>query len=187
MQPLLLASASPRRREILGMLELSFEAVPAKNEALIDPSLPIDEAVRLVARGKAEEVAASHPERVVIGADTVVAIDGKILGKPKDKTQAHEMLKTLQGRTHEVYTGVWVCSPGGCRGFTDRAEVEFYPMNDEEIDAYIATGEPMDKAGAYGIQGKGMRNIRGIRGDFYTVMGLPGARLWRFLKEMKVY
>lgn len=185
MQPLLLASASPRRREILGMLELPFEAAPAKNEDSIDPGLPIDEAVGLVARGKAEEVAASHPGRIVIGADTVVAIDGKILGKPKDENQAHKMLSTLQGRTHEVYTGVWVCSPGGGSGFTDCAKVEFYPMSDAEIDAYIATGEPMDKAGAYGIQGKGMRNIRGISGDFYTVMGLPGARLWRFLKEMQ--
>lgn len=184
MQPLILASASPRRREILAMLDLPFEAVPAGSEAPVDRSLPLDEAVELVARGKAEEVAASYPERIVVGADTVVAIGGKVLGKPKDTAQARAMLSALQGRTHEVFTGVWICFPGGGRGFVDRTEVEFYPMSDGEIDAYIETGEPMDKAGAYGIQGKGLRNIRGIRGDFYTVMGLPGARLWRVLKEI---
>lgn len=184
MEPFILASASPRRREILTLLELSFEVIPAKTEASVDPSLPLEEAVKLVARGKAEEVAAAHPGRIVIGADTIVAIDGKVLGKPKDKQQAHEMLKCLQGREHEVFTGVWVCSPNGGNGFTERAKVEFYPMTDREIDDYIATGEPMDKAGAYGIQGKGLRNIQGIHGDYYTVMGLPGARLWRFLKEI---
>lgn len=184
MQPIILASASPRRREILKLLDLPFEVIPAEAESSIDPSLPLEEAVMLVARGKAEEIAASHPDRVVVGADTVVAIDGKVLGKPRDRQQAQEMLKTLQGREHEVFTGVWVCGPDEGKGFTDRAKVEFYPLTDAEIDDYIATGEPMDKAGAYGIQGIGLRNIRAVHGDFYTVMGLPGARLWRFLKNI---
>lgn len=103
------------------------------------------------------------------------------LGKPRDEAEAVEMLLSLQGKTHQVMTGVWVCSPDKHGGFVDAAEVTFYPMTREEAAAYAATGEPLDKAGAYGIQGRGMRFIQGIRGDFYTVMGLPGARLARFL------
>ena len=95
------------------------------------------------------------------------------------------MLRALSGRSHRVITGVWVCGPKGGDGFADAAEVTFYPLTREEIAAYIATGEPMDKAGAYGIQGKGMALVRGIAGDFYTVMGLPGARLLRFLQKFE--
>mgnify|MGYP002550749982 FL=1 len=185
--PLILASASPRRREILTLLGLPFEAVPAENEPAVDPLLPLDQAVCAVARGKAAEVAARFPGRTVLGADTVVSVDGLTLGKPRDEEDARRMLRLLQGRFHEVYTGVWVFGPGypaaGC-GFADRAGVRFFPLSDREIDEYVATGEPMDKAGSYGIQGRGLRNIRGIEGDFYTVMGLPGGRLWRFLNGL---
>ncbi len=185
--PLILASASPRRREILALLGLPFEAVPAENEPAVDPLLPLDQAVCAVARGKAAEVAARFPGRVVLGADTVVSVDGLTLGKPRDEADARRMLRLLQGRSHEVYTGVWVFGPGypsAGYGFADRARVCFFPLSAREIDEYVATREPMDKAGAYGIQGRGLRNIRGIEGDFYTVMGLPGGRLWRFLNGL---
>ena len=185
--PLILASASPRRREILDLLGLPFEAVPAENEPAVDPLLPLDQAVCAVARGKAAEVAARFPGRVVLGADTVVSVDGLTLGKPRDEADARRMLRLLQGRSHEVYTGVWVFGPGypsAGYGFADRARVCFFPLSAREIDEYVATREPMDKAGAYGIQGRGLRNIRGIEGDFYTVMGLPGGRLWRFLNGL---
>ena len=185
--PLVLASASPRRREILPLLGLPFETAPAGSEPAIDPRLPLDQAVCAVARGKAAEVASRFPGRTVLGADTVVSVDGLVLGKPRDPEDARRMLRLLQGRSHTVYTGVWLFGPGfppKGKGFADSARVAFFPLTPREIDEYVATGEPMDKAGAYGIQGAGLRNIRGIEGDFYTVMGLPGGRLWRFLQGL---
>ena len=147
----ILASASPRRREICERMGVAVEILPAAGEPPLDRSLPLEEAVRLVARAKAEEIAARCPERRVLGADTVVEIDGQVLGKPRDKREAADMLRRLSGRAHRVLTGVWAAGPGcGC-GFTSAAQVEFEPMTDEEIAAYVATGEPMDKAGAYGI------------------------------------
>ena len=181
-QPLILASASPRRREILELLGLPFEVRPAASESA-PAGLPPRERVLALARGKAEEVARGAAERLVVGADTMVVLDGRALGKPRDGAEAVEMLMALQGRTHEVHTGVWVCSPEGGDGFVDTAQVTFYPMSRQDAAWYAATGEPADKAGAYGIQGKGMRFVRGIKGDFYTVMGLPGARLVRFLEK----
>lgn len=188
MQPYILASASPRRREICDLLGFAYEVIPAQREETLNPALPLEEGVLAIARAKAEEVAAAHPSRIVIGADTVVAVDAdgtgeRVLGKPADAAQAAEMLRLLQGRRHRVLTAVWVAAPDGGRGFTDQTQVEFLPMSEEDIAAYLATGEPLDKAGAYGIQGYGMRYIRGICGDFYTVMGLPGARLRLFMKN----
>lgn len=181
--PVILASASPRRRDILTLLGIPFEALPAGEEPPPAPGLPPEEAALSLARGKAEAVAALRPDRLVIGADTLVWMDGAVLGKPRDEADAAAMLARLQGRRHRVTTGVFVCSPRGRDGFFETAAVEFYPMDAAEIAAYIRTGEPMDKAGAYGIQGAGMRYVKGIEGDFYTVMGLPGARLWRFLRN----
>ena len=185
--PLILASASPRRKEILERLGLSFAVDPARRELPPDPSLPARQAVLAVARGKAEEVAERHPGTVVLGADTAVCLEGTLLGKPRDERHARAMLTALQGREHQVLTAVWVCAPPvpgrpASGGFVSRARVRFYPMSGREIGEYIATGEPMDKAGAYGIQGFGMRYIRDISGDYYTVMGLPGARVRRFLR-----
>ena len=111
----------------------------------------------------------------------MVFLDGAALGKPHSPEEAVDMLMRLQGREHTVITGVWVCSPDGCGGFADSAAVRFYPMTREEAEQYVATGEPMDKAGAYGIQGYGTRFVAGIHGDFFNVMGLPAARLIRFL------
>lgn len=185
--PLILASASPRRKEILERLGLSFAVDPARRELPPDPSLPAGQAVLAVARGKAEEVAERHPGTVVLGADTAVCLEGTLLGKPRDERHARAMLTALQEREHQVLTAVWVCAPPvpgrpASGGFVSRARVRFYPMSGREIGEYIATGEPMDKAGAYGIQGFGMRYIRDISGDYYTVMGLPGARVRRFLR-----
>ena len=192
MKAFILASASPRRREICDLLGLSYTVIPASAEIPLNPFLPLEQAVMEVARAKAEEVAAAHPGELVLGADTVVAAqDGLIpavLGKPRDPEEACRMLLRLSGRNHRVLTGVWLCGEAGGtkigRGFTDQAEVQFSPLTPEEAAAYVATGEPMDKAGAYAIQGKGLRYIQGIHGDFYTVMGLPGARLWEFLRPI---
>ena len=182
MKSLILASASPRRREILDKMGVAYEVIPSTGDEALDLSLPLTEGVIQVAKAKAEEVASAHPDRLVLGADTVVAIDGQVLGKPQDEEDAFAMLSSLQGRWHQVLTGVWVTSPDGGRGFASVAEVCFYPLTAQEIRDYIATGEPMDKAGSYGIQGLGMRFVKEMRGDYYNVMGLPGGELWRFLQ-----
>ena len=183
MRKIVLASASPRRREICDLLGLTYTVEPAKTELPADPALSPDEAVLQVARGKAEEIAARHPNEVVIGADTVVVIDDTILGKPKDVEDAKAMLRQLSGREHCVITAVWICDGENSEGFSDSAAVTFMPMSEDEIEAYVATNEPSDKAGAYAIQGLGMRYIKGINGDFYTVMGLPSGRLYNVLKK----
>lgn len=185
--PLILASASPRRREILTTLGIPFTVHPADTEDPIDSALPPEEAVRRTAASKARAVSAQYPGRWVLGADTVVLPpDGAgtaALGKPHSAWEAAAMLRLLSGRTHQVLTGVWLCTPEGEDGFTDAALVTFFPMTEADIADYLATGEPFDKAGAYGIQGRGSRYIRGLTGDFFTVMGLPAGRLWRFLTD----
>lgn len=163
-------------------LGLDFTVCPAADESA-PPGLPPEERVVALARCKAEAVAAGYPDRLVIGADTLVEVDGETLGKPGSKDEAVSMLLRLQGRVHHVWTGVWICGPDKAAGFADGTAVEFYPMTRREAENYAATGEPLDKAGAYGIQGRGLRYVRGIQGDFYSVMGLPGARLLRFLQE----
>ncbi len=183
MRPIILASASPRRREICDLLGLTYTVEPALSELPMDPALSVDEAVLCVARGKAEEIAARHPQTVVLGADTVVTIGDTVLGKPKSAEEAKAMLRQLAGNEHRVITAVWICDGEHSEGFADSAAVTFMPMSEAEIEAYVASGEPMDKAGAYAIQGQGMRFIRGIRGDFYTVMGLPSGRLYETLKQ----
>lgn len=182
-RPLVLASASPRRREILELLGFTYTVCPARTELPADPSLSAEDAILRVARGKAEEVAAQYPHAIVLGADTAVVVDEVILGKPQDAEEARAMLRQLSGRTHRVITAVWVCGDGFNTGFADVAEVTFYPMTEQNIAEYVASGEPMDKAGAYAVQGCGARYIRGIHGDFYTVMGLPGGRLYRFMRK----
>ena len=190
MEPLVLASGSPRRREILTLLGIPFEVCPASSEEAVDPRLPLDEAVAAVAAGKAREIAAAHPGRTVLAADTVVVLGDQLLGKPRDEADARRMLRSLQGCDHEVLTGVWLFGPAlpvQGRGFTDRAKVSFYPMDDGEIDDYIATGEPMDKAGSYGVQGKGSLLVEKLNGDFFNVMGLPVLRLSSMLSQFGVH
>ena len=126
------------------------------------------------------------PDETVIGADTVVSIDGEILGKPHDEADAWRMLELLSGRTHSVFTGVAVISNGKLTTFAEETRVTFFPLDDREIARYIAAGEPFDKAGAYGIQGAGALLVKGIEGDYYNVMGLPAGRLYRLLKSLNI-
>lgn len=180
---MILASQSPRRRELLAFISPDFRVIPAVGEENIPDGAAPEQAVLALSRQKAEEVSSEHICEVVIAADTVVAIDGKILGKPHSEAEAFEMLNTLSGRVHSVFTGVCVIfADGSVENFAEETKVEFYPLTAEEINAYIATGDPMDKAGAYGIQEKGAANVKGIVGDFYNVMGLPVGRLARVLR-----
>ena len=182
---IILASQSPRRRELLAQMGLSrFVVRPALGEELADPSLPPAGLVEALSRRKAEEVAArSDPGDLVIAADTVVAIDGQILGKPRDEAHAREMLTLLSGREHVVYTGVTVCREGELLTRHEATRVRFRPLSPGEIDAYTASGEPMDKAGAYGIQGLGALLVEGITGDYFNVVGLPVCLLGRMLAQ----
>lgn len=180
---MILASQSPRRKELLSLITTDFEIIPAKGEEILPEKISPENAVLLLAQQKADEIFTKYKNQVIIAADTVVAVDGKILGKPADETDAFNMLKTLSGRVHSVFTGVCVISANGEKTeFAEQTAVEFYPLSDEEIRAYIATGEPMDKAGAYGIQERGALLIKRIEGDYYNVMGLPVGRLSRVLK-----
>lgn len=181
---IVLASSSPRRIELLNTAGLDFQVCPAQGEEYLDPALLPEEAAVEVARAKALEIAARYPEDCVIGADTIVVAGGEILGKPKDKAHAAEMLRALSGRTHVVLTGVCLLKGGEERCFCQSTEVEFYPLTDDEIDAYVDSGEPMDKAGAYGIQGLGCVLVKGIRGDYFNVMGFPVARVVREIRNL---
>jgi septum formation protein len=187
----ILASKSPRRREILEQMGFSFEIIPAVGEEIIqdtDPAKVVESLSAQKASEVAERCAESVESLLIIGSDTVVAKDGAILGKPKDEADAARMLRGLSGREHSVFTGVTLIyiEPGKektVKTFSEETKVSFYPMSEEEIQAYIASGEPMDKAGAYGIQGKAFVYIRGIEGDYYNVVGLPAARIYQELKK----
>ncbi len=179
---LILASGSPRRAEILTMLGYNFEIIPADcDESTGD--LTADKAVAILAERKAQSVAESHPDCTVLGSDTLVTVDGAVLGKPTDAEDAARMLRLLSGRTHTVYTGVSVITGDLVTTECVGAKVTFRELSDGEIADYIATGEPMDKAGAYGIQGRGAMLIEGIEGDFFCVMGLPAAKTHLMLKK----
>jgi len=168
--PVVLASESPRRRQLLELLGLSCEVLPAHlDETWRNGEAPAAHAERL-AREKA--AARARPDAVAIGADTIVVIDGEILGKPRDVAEAATMLRQLSGREHEVFTGVAVVYGGRTASGAARTLVRFRPLDDATIRAYLATGEPMDKAGAYGIQGYGAVLVERIEGDYFTVMGL---------------
>ena len=180
---LILASKSPRRQELMRLITENFSIVTADTDESFAPDTPPDEVVQLLAQRKAEEILKTHPDATVIGADTIVYLDNKILGKPKDESDALRMLKSLSGREHIVYTGVCVLVSGESYTFSDISRVWFYSHDEDELRRYIATGEPMDKAGAYGIQGKGALLVRRIEGDFYNVMGLPVSKLYRALRE----
>lgn len=182
---LILASGSPRRKELLSLITDEFEIVVSGCDEFVPEGTPAKEVPAILAEQKALAVAKLRPEDTVIGSDTVVVLNDEIFGKPKDKDHAHAMLRALSGRKHFVYTGVAVAENGKVRSFVEETEVEFYELSDETIDDYIATGEPMDKAGAYGIQGKGSVLVKGITGDYFNVMGLPVAKTARFLGIIK--
>ncbi len=183
---LILASKSPRRKELLSLITTDFEIIPAVGEENADPSLSPDMFVQELAKQKALEIAATHPDDVVIGSDTVVAAQGEILGKPKDKADAIRMLTMLSGTSHSVFTGVAVIKNGKIHSFTEETKVKFFPLSQKEIEDYTATGEPFDKAGAYGIQDLGALLVEGIDGDYYNVMGLPAGRLYRLMKSLEI-
>lgn len=201
---LILASASPRRKELLEQIGLAFQIIPSDCEEICCLDKP-EELVKDLARQKAENVAVKVAElikkhkisllpeekAVVLGSDTVVAMEGEILGKPKDGKEAFQMIQRLQGKSHQVYSGVALFVLSGdmgavtdIRNFYVKTQVEVYSMTKEEIQTYIATGEPMDKAGAYGIQGRFAEYIKGITGDYYNVVGLPVSRVMRELKNI---
>ena len=190
MSKIILASASPRRKELLAKAGISFTVIPAAGEEKRTSENP-GEAVQQLARDKAEWVAQSLAEceegTLVIGSDTIVVFENRILGKPKDRRDAAETLEKLQGNTHQVYTGVTVLERTAGKWvehtFFESTDVTFYPVSREEIQDYIATGEPMDKAGSYGIQGLFGIYVKGICGDYNNVVGLPVARLFHEMKK----
>lgn len=185
---LILASASPRRKELLEMLRVKeLEIRPARGPEASHPELTPEALVKELSRHKAAEIAAqADPEDAVIGADTVVVLDGAVLGKPKDAADAKRMLTALSGRSHTVYTGVTVLRGGTVLSRAERTEVTFRPLSEAEIDRYVATGEPLDKAGAYGAQGLASLFVEKLDGDFFNVMGLPLCLLGKMLKELGI-
>ncbi len=184
---IVLASSSPRRRELLGIFGLPFDCVPAVGEEKTEGYASCEALTEGLARQKALEVAAkADGDTVVIGSDTLVELDGAKLGKPRDEEDAFRMLRALSGRTHRVCTGLCCVRGAAVLSGVEITEVVFRELSDGEIRAYIASGEPMDKAGAYGIQGKASLFVEGIRGDYFTVMGLPLCRLGTMLKELGV-
>lgn len=184
---IVLASRSPRRRELLGQMGLEFRIIVPDIDEHMDRSLPPDRLVEAISAEKAAAVALKvGPQALVIAADTVVAWNGELLGKPRDEHQAREMLGHLSGQSHQVYTGFTICRGEETFTGSERTEVTFRPLSGEEIAAYVATGEPMDKAGAYGIQGLGSLLVEGIQGDYFNVMGLPVCKLGLALKHFGV-
>ena len=198
MEKIILASSSPRSRELMAQAGFAFEVLVSEADETIETETP-GEMVEVLSERKAAAVAEEITRQgfaeesvLLVGADTMVAIDGKKLGKPKDEKGAEEMLEELSDRTHQVYTGVTLIrlkkAENGSilqesRTFSEGTDVSFYPLTKEEIRSYIATGEPMDKAGAYGIQGKAAVFVKEIRGDYNNVVGLPIARLYQELKN----
>ena len=185
---IILASQSPRRRQLLGQIGLDhFIVRPARGEEVMDPALSPAQLVEELSRQKAREVAgASDPGDLVIAADTVVAIGGRVLGKPHDREEACAMLSALSGREHTVYTGVTVCRDDRMLTQHEATQVRFRPLSPREIRAYVDSGEPMDKAGAYGVQELGALLVEGIRGDYFNVVGLPLCRLGQMLSQFGV-
>lgn len=185
-QKIVLASASPRRLELLRQIGIEPEVVVSHVEEKVTSDIP-SEVVMELSRQKAEDVAKTQEKgTLIIGSDTVVAADGKILGKPKSHEDAEQMIRLLSGRTHQVYTGVCVVLKGETDkvlNFYDETEVEVYPMSEEEIREYAGMEEPMDKAGAYAVQGFFARYIKGLHGSYANVMGLPVSRLVQELEE----
>ena len=180
---LILASNSPRRRDLLAQLGLTFSVIPSDvDEHRVRVSEPVD-VVRTLAESKATDISDKHPESWVIGADTIVCIEGRILGKPDSKAEARDMLRRLSGKTHQVYTGYCICCQRTDRHFSDvvQTDVRFKNISDAEIEWYIRTGKPFDKAGGYGIQGIGSVLVKSINGSYTNVVGLPLCEVVDFL------
>ncbi len=172
---IVLASTSPRRRELLGQIGVRFEAIASGESEEVDPSLSAIEAVQFLANRKASAVARMHPSAFVIGGDTVISFEGSIIGKPENSNQAKELLRRLSGRTHQVVSGVALIweSAGITDVFHVATDVTFGRLTDDIIERYVATGEPLDKAGAYAIQGAGAILVESVKGSYYNIVGLP--------------
>ena len=184
---LILGSASPRRQELLGGMGLTFTVMTADIDETMDNRLGAEAEVARICRAKAEAILPLVGEEdIVITADTVVCVDDRILGKPADEADAARMLRLLSGRTHQVRTGVTVCTKNRSLTEVETTGVRFRPLSDREIEAYIRTGEPMDKAGSYGIQGRAAVFAEGLEGDYFNVMGLPLCRLTRMLRKFGI-
>lgn len=188
----ILASASPRRRELLAQIGMDFKVIISKADENISEPAPEQLVMKLSdikAMAVYEEHGIEDEATIILGADTVVAFDGKVLGKPKDTQQAKEMLSMLSDNTHQVFTGVTILykKQGELKSetFYDKTTVYTYPISDKEIDEYIMTGEPMDKAGSYGIQGIGAKFIKKIDGDYNNVVGLPVSKIYQKIKEIE--
>ena len=181
--PLILASSSPRRRYLLEQAGLTFTVIPSTVDESSVPAHTPEDHVRLLAEAKAKEISESYPESWVIGADTLVLIDGNILGKPDSATRARQMLETLSGKTHRVLTSFCVCCKSNGRTFFETVEskVLFKTLSDGEIDWYIRTGEPFDKAGGYAVQGLGSFFVKRIEGSYTNVVGLPICEVMEYL------
>jgi septum formation protein len=183
---IVLASASPRRKELLALLTKNFRvAVSDVDESGLTAAAPAQLA-QVLAQAKCAAVAQQHPDSVVIGCDTVVDVDGQVLGKPKNRADAQRMLTLLSGRSHLVHTGVSVQSPHGERTFAVTSTVHFSAIDPQELEAYLNTDEPYDKAGAYGIQGYAARFVTGIEGCYFNIVGLPVSALYQVLREQGV-
>lgn len=183
MKKIILASQSPRRRELMQYLEVPFGVVSPTSKEVYDSTKTLTEQIESIAFDKAMSVLTQHNDSIVIGSDTIVTIDGEILGKPHSEEDAKAMLHKLSGKDHDVITGVAIVSSEKEVVFSVTTKVHFYPLSDQEIDDYVASKEPMDKAGSYSIQGYASRFVSGIEGDFYTVMGLPVSALYQELKK----
>jgi len=183
--PLILASASPRRSELLRNAGIAFTVAPAHVPEQVLPNEPPLKYVQRLAFDKASAVFARHPDGVVLGADTIVVADEHLLEKPLDHVDAARMLRLLSGRSHQVITGVCVVAPNGEQTEAEITEVRFSPLSEAEIASYVATGEPMDKAGAYAIQGIASRWVERIDGCYFNVVGLPVPRVYRMLRRLE--
>lgn len=185
MRTLILASGSPRRRELLEQASIPYIVAPANADESVPCDFTPEQAVTELARRKALAAQKEYPEELILAADTLVALEGQTFGKPVDEKEAEEMLRRLSGRTHEVFTGVAIRCGNRENAFFERTLVTFYELDTCDIEEYIKTGEPMDKAGAYGIQGRGCLFVRRLEGDYFNVVGLPIARVCRELKAFQ--
>lgn len=185
MNKIILASASPRRKELFAVIINDFEVIPSNAEEIVPENIQALDQAEYLAGLKARDIAKNYPDRIVIGADTCVVAGAEVLGKPKDKEDAKRMLQLLSGNTHKVVTGCAICKGEKFLSFSNITEVEFYKLTDREIEEYINSSEPYDKAGAYGIQGKAGLFVKGIKGDYFNVVGLPVSQLNRELNKFK--
>lgn len=183
-QGLILASKSPRRKELMQDCGFAFRIISCDCDEVFDKNIPVEKAIEQIAYHKAKAVYDAFPDQLVLGCDTMVILNGEPLGKPKNREDAYRMLKQLSGKTHHVISGVAIIGEGEQIVFHDTTEVTFYELDDDLLTQYLDSDEPYDKAGAYGIQGRGKLFVKEIHGDYYNVMGLPIAKVYRELKKL---